>query len=156
MSCARPIAVVAVMTLVGLSLGASFAHVLEMPAKLSLGADDYRTVQGIYRTFGPVAAFLEPAAILGTAGLALAARNRASFRYVVVAGALSCAALLSWVVLVSPMNTAMAHWPDGMPADWEAVRARWEWGHVVGFVVKLGAFIVLARGLALDPAPNAR
>ena len=46
---------VAAIVFVALSLGASFAHVLELPAKLQLAGDPYLAVQGIYRYFGAVA-----------------------------------------------------------------------------------------------------
>ena len=133
-------------TLVALSVGASYAHVLELPAKLSLGAADYLTVQQIYRWFGPVGSVLEPASIAVTIGLLIAARGRPSFRYNGAATALLVVALATWFVVVSPMNAEFSRWVGGVPASWTSVRARWEWGHVAVFALKLVGLVVLIAG----------
>jgi hypothetical protein len=43
------------------------------------------------------------------------------------------------------MNVVMAGWtPGSVPADFEAVRARWEEGHVVVATLKLAGLVALA------------
>lgn len=47
-------------------------------------------------------------------------------------GAIVCAALLVWAVVVSPMNARLNRWtPATLPADWTARRNRWELGHAI-------------------------
>jgi hypothetical protein len=67
----------AALVALALSLGASFAHVLELSQKLSLGAHDHLTVQSIYQTFGPVAAILESLTLASLVGLVITVRQRA-------------------------------------------------------------------------------
>ena len=60
----------AALILTALSLGLSFAHVLEMPAKLAYPPDLYLAVQNsLYVAFGRpnVGAFVEPAGIRNSA-----------------------------------------------------------------------------------------
>ena len=63
----------ATLTLSALTLGLSFAHVLEMPAKLAYAPAVYVALQNsLYVSFGPprVGAFVESGAILATGLLA--------------------------------------------------------------------------------------
>ena len=65
--------------LVALLLGLSFAHVLELPAKMQYDAALYVTLQKtLYVAWGPpnVGGILEPAAILATVSLAFLLRQR--------------------------------------------------------------------------------
>ena len=55
------------------------------------------------------------------------------------------AALACWALVVQPMNVVMAGWtPGAVPADFEAVRARWEDGHVIVAMLKLAGLVALA------------
>jgi hypothetical protein len=140
----------AALSLSALCLAPRFAHVLEMGPKLQLGASDYGLVQGIYVKFGPVGSVLEPLAIASVIATAIATRGRRGFAAAVVAAVAIVATLVSWIVLVAPMNTAMAAWADGIPLGWERVRMRWEVGHVIGFGLNLMAFLALVVSVLAD------
>jgi hypothetical protein len=125
-----------------LSLGASFSHVLEMPRKLPLGARDYLLVQTIYRSFGPLAAFLEPLTLVALVGVAVTAKQHAAPIVALIMFALS---VIVWLTVVNPMNGVMAGWGDTPPATWTTDRDRWEWGHVAVFTLKLVAYVALVH-----------
>jgi hypothetical protein len=144
---------IATVSLVALTMGASFSHVLELPGKLTLSADQYLLVQTIYRSFGPVASVLEPVCIALVIGLAVLSHHRAArpgsivprsaVRWTAAAAALLIAALITWIAVVSPMNREMAAWAGAAPAAWTGARDRWEWGHVAVFGLKLAALVLL-------------
>jgi Domain of unknown function (DUF1772) len=130
----------ATLILASLNTGLAFCHVLEMPAKLTLRASEYATVQTIYRYFGPVGALLEPGSVLAAAGLAVLARGRRPAFPLAVAGTACLAtALAAWFGFVAPMNAEMrARWsPESMPSDWTRVRDQWEYAHTGRFVLQL-------------------
>ena len=148
--------------LAALSMGLSFAHVLEMPPRLRWSPELWMattTFGGLYWLFGRVGAALDTGAI--AAGLALAwtlRQERFAFRFALLGGFLFAAALVLWMALVAPANAAMAGWtPTTLPADFSAVRDRWESGHAVVAAVKLAGFSSLLLGLLLDVrAPGGR
>ncbi|HEX3763725.1 MAG TPA: hypothetical protein VHW23_33750 [Kofleriaceae bacterium] len=134
---------------VALSMGASFSHVLELPAKLELDGEHYLAVQGIYRYFGAVSTVLELGSILLLLGVLVAGRHRVPALPTVMALTVFVAALLVWVVVVSPMNATFASWAAGAPVPWIEARQRWEWGHAAVFGLKLGAFVLLLEAAIL-------
>jgi len=145
----------AALILAALSLGPSFAHLLEHPQRMAWPPQLWiaATVSGgQYAWFGRVGTVIHPATILVLLLLAWLSRES---RPVFVAAAASAlffgAALACWVLVVQPMNVVMAGWrPGTIPSDFEAVRARWEEGHVIVAALKLAglaamAFAVLPR-----------
>lgn len=135
--------------LVALLTGLAFAHVLEQPAKMLYEGELYLTLQkSLYAGWGPpgVGGFLEPVAILATLSLLVASRgSRAQFRMTLAAAvALLLAFPVVFYLLVAPSNAAFAVATlDAIPHDWTDLRARWELGHTVRFVLQLVALGLL-------------
>jgi hypothetical protein len=135
--------------LVALTLGLSFAHTLEMPAKLGYDGALYVTLQQtLYRWWGPplVGAFLEPGAVLATAVLAYRVRGqRPTFALTLAATLLLLLAFpVVFFLAVEPANAVFRQaTPQAPPADWMRLRAQWEYGHATRFVLHLAAFAAL-------------
>jgi len=147
--------------LVALVLATTFAHVLELPAKLSYDAPLYVQVQtSLYRQWEPPgpAGFLEPAAIVVVVLLAfMTRRNRPAFRLAVAAALVLLVAFpLLFYWRIEPANEYFRDLVsrDGIPADWTAWRLRWESGHAVRFVAHLGAFLLLIASLTQTTRRN--
>ncbi|MGE0224869.1 MAG: hypothetical protein AB7F35_22680 [Acetobacteraceae bacterium] len=132
--------------LVGLVLGLTFAHVLEMPGKLRLPGPIWLVVQqNLYVGFGAVGAVIEPAGILLSWALVLLLRGRAGFGLALTAAITTSAGLAVWAILVAPMNAVLNGWtPASLPSDWMAVRNRWELGHAIHALLFAVAFSALA------------
>jgi hypothetical protein len=142
--------------LVALLQGLAFAHLLERPAKLQYDATLYLTLQKtLYVQWGPpnIGGFLEPAAIVATLGLAfLLRKDRRALWLTVAAGiALWLAFPLVFFWLVAPANEVFLTAAAGStPADWMEMRARWETGHSIRFLLQFGTLSVLVLSLMLD------
>ena len=132
---------------VALTLGLTFAHVLEIVGKLRLGPRDWLTVQqNLYVAFGPVGGACEILAIAFT-WLTVVNRPRSSreARYSWMAAIAASIGLLVWAVVVAPMNSVLSTWtPESIGSDWMLVRDRWEIGHATQAVLYAVAFIALA------------
>lgn len=135
--------------LVALTMGLSFAHTLEMPAKLEYDGPLYITLQkSLYRWWGPpfVGAFLEPGAVLATAVLTFQARRRRwTFALTLAAALLLLLAFpVVFFVFVEPANAVFRPaMPAAPPADWMRLRSQWEYGHAARFGLHLAAFAAL-------------
>ena len=144
-------------TLVALTMGTSFAHVLEWPAKLHYTGEFYLRLQtSLYAYWGPpsITGFVEPAAVLSVLFLAVLCRaHPVTLRLTV--GAAICLLLAFPIVFfwrVAPANATFFHaaHTEIVPPDWNAWRTQWETGHAIRFVLHLIAFVLLAFSLTSE------
>jgi hypothetical protein len=135
-----------------LSFGPSFAHVLEAPPRLAWPPDLWRETtvfNAQFWLFAAVGAPLDIAAILCPGVLSfLLWHDTPAFRFALTATVLYVAALAAWFLIVNPANAVLATWTPGpIPVDFDAVRLRWETGHMVVAAFKLAGFLSLACAL---------
>jgi len=131
-----------VLLLAALTLTMEAAHVLELPQKMHYAPGLYSAVNStMYRYFALVGGPLTILTLLSGAGLVLALRNQPGFRWTLVGVLAYFVAFGVWLLVVEPVNrtvaTAFARDPDSLPQLWTALRARWEYGHLAGFVLEL-------------------
>jgi hypothetical protein len=146
-------------TLVALTMGTSFAHVLEWPAKLHYSGEFYLRLQtSLYAYWGPpsITGFVEPAALLSVLLLAFLCRGcPISLSFTLGAGiCLSLAFPVVFFWRVAPVNATFfqaAH-IGILPSNWNALRMRWETGHAIRFVLHLIAFVLLTLSLTSERA----
>jgi hypothetical protein len=143
--------------LAALSLGLSFAHLLEAPPRLLAWPPDLwretTVFHGQYRLFGLVGGPIELFGVVLTAAVAaVAVRRKAGPGAAIAAAALYAAALAVWLLVVNPANGVMAGWrPGPLPADFAAVQRQWEAGHIGMAALKLAGFTALAWHVARRP-----
>lgn len=140
------------MTVAALSLGPSFAHVLEAPPRLAWAPDLWRETtvfNAQFWLFAAVGAPLDVAAIFCPAVLSmLLRRDRPALYFALAATLLYALSLAAWFALVNPANAVLATWvPGPVPADFDAIRLRWETGHMVVAALKAVGFVTLAGAL---------
>lgn len=132
-----------------LSLGPSFAHVLEAAPRLSVWSRELWRETTVFNAqfwlFAAVGAPLDLAAIALPAILAVMLRKeRPAFRFALATAVLYALALVAWFTLVAPANAILATWQPGPIAeDFDGVRLRWEIGHMIVAAIKLLGFASL-------------
>jgi len=136
-----------------LTLGLSFAHVLEVPGKLQLDGAQWLTVQQhLYVGFGTLGAAIEVLAIVLAWVLALRLRAAPGGRAALGAAILTTIGLIAWALIVAPMNTTLDGWTETtLPPGWAGVRDRWEAGHAAQAALFFAAFLLLEKGGAREP-----
>ena len=146
----------AAIMLAALTLGLSFCHVMQLPARMAW--DQYlwvgSTVQGgLYAMFGTIGAVIDVATVIVLGILAYFVREhgRPGSRLALVAALLFTLALVLWWLLVYPVNVELAKWVNGpVPADWTDYRSRWEWAHALISLLELGGFAALVWSVLAD------
>jgi hypothetical protein len=138
-----------------LSLGLSFAHLLEAPPRLTAWPSELwreaTVFHGQYRLFGPIGGPIDVAAVLLTVAVARSAwREGRGVAPAITAAVLFALSLAVWLSVVAPANGVMATWrPGPLPADFADIRARWETGHIVMAWIKLAGFAALGLAILL-------
>ncbi len=146
----------AALTIAALSLGPSFAHVLEAPPRLAVWSPELwreaTVFNGQFRLFAVVGAPLDLGIIPVVGVLAYLLRHEPGrFRFALAGAVLFALALAAWFALVAPANSVLATWrPGPIPDGFHEVRTRWETGHMTVAALKLLGF--MATALAVAPA----
>jgi hypothetical protein len=136
-----------------LSLGPSFAHVLEAFPRLTVWSPELWRETTVFNRqfewFAIIGAPLDVGVIIILAILTwLLRRQRRPFRLALAATVLYAAALATWFAWVAPANAILATWTHGpVPDDFAAVRDRWETGHMMVAAWKFVGLIALTCGL---------
>ncbi|WP_445501953.1 DUF1772 domain-containing protein [Microvirga sp. G4-2] len=143
------------LTLAALSLGPSFAHVLEAPPRLTVWSPELwreaTVFNGQFELFALIGGPLDLAAIFTTAVLAFLLRgDKSRFRFALAGALLFALGLAVWFGWVAPANSVLATWQPGpLPENFVTVRNRWETGHMAVAALKLLGF--MATALAVTP-----
>lgn len=140
--------------LTSLSMGTALCHLLQMPAKLSLGGALWLTLlQTLYPpAFGTIGAFFEVGAVVMTVVLTFLVRQRRpAFGWTILAALCVVAAHTIFWVWVAPVNATMAPLtPETLPADWIALRNQWEYSHAVRAVLQIIALGALVFSILIE------
>ena len=151
----------AALVVAAFSRGPSFAHVLEAPPRLGRWAPELwreaTVFGGQYQLFGSVGGALDAAAVAVTAIMAYRVRGQAGAGWAIAGAACFALSLAAWFAIVAPANGVLATWAPGpLPANFEAVRNRWEVGHLVVEAWKSLGFLAVALSVAQAARPDRR
>jgi hypothetical protein len=140
--------------LVALTLGLSFAHTLEIPAKMLYEGDLYMTIQRtLYAASTPpnIGGFVEPAAIIATVILCVAVRRRkrAFWLTATAAVALLLAFPVVYFIFVEPVNEILRT-TSAIPANWTELRIHWETGQAARGLLQLIALSLLLLSVLFE------
>jgi formate hydrogenlyase subunit 4 len=142
--------------LAALSLTMESAHVLELPQKMQYDARMYASVNAtLYLYFAIIGGFWQVSSIVMAAILVYLVRKRHPAFTLTLVGALCLlAAFAVWLIVVEPVNSqigqAMQASPGTVPELWMQLRARWEYGHAIGFVLQLIGYCALLLSVVAE------
>jgi hypothetical protein len=142
--------------LAALALTMTSAHLLELPQKMQYGPALYTAVNTtLYRYFAIVGGAYQVTSIVAAGVLAFLIRRHApAYHSTLFAAVCLGLALVSWILLVAPVNSqvaaALQRAPQSVPELWMRLRNRWEYGHATGFVIQLVGFGALVQSLLVE------
>jgi hypothetical protein len=147
--------------LTALSLGASLAHLLEMPAKLGYdGALWLKLLQTLYPAgFGTVGAVGEVGAPIAAVLLVFLVRGRRpAFAWTLFGALCLAAAHAAFWLWVAPVNSTMVPLtPETLPANWMELRNQWEYTHATRAVIQFIALAALVLSIIVEtPARSSK
>jgi hypothetical protein len=143
--------------LAALTLTMESAHVLELPQKMQYTPELYSAVNStMYRYFALIGGPLTVLTLLSGAALVVVLRHEPGFRWTLAGVASYFLAFAVWLAVVQPVNStvakAFAEDPGSLPQVWTTLRARWEYGHLAGFVLELFGLASLLWSVLADRA----
>lgn len=136
--------------LTALSLAAAFAHLLEMPAKLTYdGALWLELLQTLYPTYGKVSGYCEIGAVAAALLLVIAVRRyQEEFGWTLLAATCLVVTHAIFWIRVAPVNAILVPLaPAMLPPDWESLRNQWEFAHAARALLQIVALAALVIAL---------
>lgn len=131
-------------------LAPALSHLFSLSSKMAMDERAYFDAQAAYRGWSLFAVPLI-ATILLDAWLAFAARDaRAHLVLFAIAGIAVALTLVVFFAWVQPGNKATANWTE-IPADWRALRLRWEYGHAASALLTFASFLAVTAAAFLTP-----
>jgi hypothetical protein len=125
-----------------LSLAPGLAHLFALPNKIHLDANDYLTVQQIYRGWALLGILLILALV---SNLVLTILTRNGKPYFMLNGTAFVCILLNLIIFFAftfPANWQTNNWTM-LPENWKQLRVQWEYSHAINACLSFIAFIVL-------------
>lgn len=144
--------------LTAFSLSAAFAHLLEMPAKLTYdGALRLYLLQTLYPYFVKISGIYEIGAVVAALMLVFVHRKHPPvFRWTLLGASCLVATHIIFWIWVVPVNTALLPLsPETLPPDWERLRDQWEFAHASRAFLQIVALAALVISVLVEPAPAA-
>jgi hypothetical protein len=129
----RNIAFFTALLATSLASGAALAHLLELPNKIGMSAEQYFTVQQAYRGWDRLA-FLLVIELASMIAVAILYWRDPPVRWAAL-GAIAClvvAQIIFWS-FTYPANVATSNWTS-IPNDWQRLRRNWEYSHAAGAI----------------------
>lgn len=124
----------ATIVLTALALVPAGAHFFELWNKIGLSQEHYFVVQGIYRGWALFGFVLLPAIAANLILTIMLRHRRRPFRFALAAFLLMAGTLAIFFTWTYPANQATSNWTVA-PADWQALRAQWEYAHATNAVL---------------------
>ena len=125
-----------------LAMAAGFAHLFELLNKMKLPAEDYLTVQQIYRGWSLLGIVVFGSLFSNLALTVVARKNPKVFRLALTAFLCIVGTQIIFWTFTYPVNQQTANWTV-LPANWLELRNRWEYSHAVSAVLEFVALIAL-------------
>ena len=123
---------------------------LARPNKIHLPADQYFTTQSVYLGCAVPTGTVLIAAIIVTLVYTIAMRAHAiAFSLSLTAFILTAATLAIFFIWTFPANQATTNWTV-IPENWQALRKKWEFGHMLNAVLTFIALCAVTASTLTD------
>ncbi|HIK16285.1 MAG TPA: DUF1772 domain-containing protein [Leptolyngbyaceae cyanobacterium M33_DOE_097] len=123
--------------LMGVQLGVSYAHFMQMPGKLALPLDCYILVQNQVISYRVKLAFIEIPSIVSAIAATILLRNQRRAFWLTLLGAICMIAMwMIWAIWIQPINQQIDGWTaTTAPTNWSDIRYQWHFYHLIRLVL---------------------
>lgn len=125
-----------------ITLSALIAHLLALPGKIHLPAQDYLTVQSIYRGWAWLGVFELGAIVLMVVWTIQEYHHTKEFAFLFAAASCLVVSTAVFFLFTFPANKATFNWTR-LPLHWQELRRQWEYSHAVRAMLNLVSFFLL-------------
>ena len=126
--------------LTALALLPGGAHLMALPAKISMPQGPYFVVQQIYRGWALAGVVIFLAIFANLLAALLTRESRRRWQLFGAAALLIAATLAVFVLWTYPANQATGNWTS-VPENWEQLRTEWEYSHAANAAITFLALL---------------
>ena len=119
--------------MMGVELGVSYSHMMQLPGKLQLSLSTFIAVQTVLIKYKVGLGIVEMGSVITMVAILLLVPFRSRKFYLVLCSlVLLVLAFAVWGVFIEPINVYIDSWTtDSYPSDWNMYRERWHFLHLV-------------------------
>ncbi len=123
--------------LMGIELGVSYSHLMQLPGKSQLSVAMFIAVQTVLIQYKIGVGIVEIGSFLAMLVILWLVRTKTlSFRLTLGALLMLVAAFLVWGVFIEPINAVVDTWTaSSFPDNWTSYRDRWHLFHIVRLIL---------------------
>jgi hypothetical protein len=138
--------------LMGVQLGVSYAHFMQMPGKLGLPLDCYILVQNQVISYRVKLAFIEIPSIISAVAATVLLRNHRKAFWLALIGSVSIVLMWAiWAIFIQPINQQIDGWTvTNFPRNWSDIRYQWHFYHLIRLGIAVLGMIALTFSLSVD------
>jgi hypothetical protein len=128
----KPVQFIALLSM-GIELGVSYSHLMQLPGKSQLSLPTFVVVQNILIKYKIGLGIVETGSFLSLFVILWLCRHRKSliFLFTLVSLLMLVTAYLVWGIFIEPINTAINTWTAvSYPTNWTVYRDRWHVFHL--------------------------
>lgn len=139
--------------LMGVQLGVSYAHFMQMQGKLSLPLDCYILVQNQVIVYRVKLGFIEIPSLVSAALATILIRRQKAFWLTLIG--LVCMVLMwvVWAIFIQPINQQIDSWTSiNAPSNWTDIRYQWHFYHLIRLEIAAIGMAALTLSLLVSKA----
>lgn len=138
--------------LMGVQLGVSYAHFMQMHGKLDLPLDCYILVQNQVISYQVKLAFIEIPSIISAVAATVLLRNHRKAFWLTLIGVVSIILMwMIWAIFIQPINQQIDDWTvTKFPSNWSDIRYQWHFYHLIRLGIAAIGMIALTLSLLVD------
>ena len=123
--------------LMGIELGVSYSHLMQMSGKSRLSLTTFITVQNILIKYKVGLGIIETGLLITMVVVLWLCRDKSLIFGLTFSSLLMLiAAFIVWFIFIEPINTAISTWtPSSFPKNWGLYRDRWHLFHIVRLIL---------------------
>lgn len=141
-----------VLLMMGVELGVSYSHMMQLPGKLQLSLPTFIAVQTILIQYKVGLGIVEMGSFVSMVLILLFVPFGSRKFYLVLCSlVLLMLAFTVWGVFIEPINVHVDSWTlDSYPSDWNAYRERWHFLHLIRLLILTFSMSSLAASVLIS------
>ena len=139
----------------GVQLGVSYAHFMQMPGKLALPLDCFILVQNQVISYRVKLGFIEIPSFVSAALATILTRRSKAFWLTLIGVVCMVLMWVVWAIFIQPINQQIDGWTSANAlSNWTDIRYQWHFYHLIRLGIAVIGMVALTLSLLVGKAKS--